>query len=75
MQSLASELHQFLRLWFAQKFLQEMKGQSIVFFLSGYETTATALTLLVDILAKTPHVQEKLQQELDEHFPDKVKMY
>ena len=50
-----------------------MKGQSIIFFLSGYETTATALTLLLYQLARNPRVQEKLQAELDEYFPDKVK--
>ena len=49
-----------------------MKGQSVIFFLSGYETTATALTLLLYQLAKNPKVQEKLQTELDEYFPDKV---
>ena len=52
--------------------LQEMKGQSVVFFLAGYETTSSALSLLVDVLAKNPRVQEKLQEEIDKHYPDKV---
>ena len=51
---------------------QEMKGQSVVFFLAGYETTSSALSLLVDVLARNPRVQEKLQEEIDEHYPDKV---
>ena len=50
-----------------------MKGQSLVFFLAGYETTSTALTLLVHVLAKHPDVQEKIRAEVNEVFPDKVK--
>ena len=50
-----------------------MKGQCIVFFLAGYETTATALMLLIHQLAKNPEVQGKLQAELDEHYPNKVR--
>ena len=49
-----------------------MKGQCMAFFLAGYETTSTALALLTYQLAKNPRVQEKLQAELDEHYPDKV---
>ena len=49
-----------------------MKGQCMAFFLAGYETTSTALALLVHQLAKNPGVQKKLQKELDEYYPDKV---
>ena len=44
----------------------------MAFILAGYETTSVALTLLAYQLAKNPGVQEKLQVELDEHYPDKV---
>ena len=54
---------------------QEVKGQSLVFFLAGYETTSTALTLLVHVLSKYPRVQEKLHMEIDEHYPDKVSAF
>ena len=44
------------------------------FFGAGYETTASALALLLHTLAKNPTIQQKLQEELDEHYPDKVKI-
>ncbi len=52
---------------------QEMKGQSITFLLAGYETTSTALCFLVNELAHNPDVQRRVQEELDQVFPDEVR--
>ena len=49
-----------------------MKGQSLVFFLAGYETTSTAITLLMHLLAQHPEVQEKIRTEVDQVYPNKV---
>ena len=51
--------------------LPEMQGQIVVFLAAGYETTATTLAFTAYYLALNPNVQEKLQQEIDEHFPTK----
>ena len=48
-----------------------MQGQIVVFLAAGYETTATTLAFTAYYLALNPNVQEKLQQEIDEHFPTK----
>ena len=49
-----------------------MEAQITLFLLAGYETTSTALGLTAYELALHPDVQEKLQQEIDEYFPQKV---
>ena len=49
-----------------------MKGQSLIFFLAGYETTSTAITLLMHLLAQHPEVQEKIRAEVDQVYPNKV---
>ena len=49
---------------------QEMEGQSMVFLLAGFETTSTTLGIMSHHLAMNPEIQEKLRQEVDEHFPD-----
>ena len=49
--------------------LPEMQGQIIGFLAAGYEATATTLAFTAYYLALNPNVQEKLQQEIDEHFP------
>ncbi|XP_077880878.1 cytochrome P450 3A9-like isoform X6 [Ictidomys tridecemlineatus] len=50
----------------------EIAAQSIVFILAGYETTSTTLSFIMYLLATHPDVQKKLQQEIDETFPNKA---
>ncbi len=50
----------------------ELQAQSSQFLLAGYETTSTALSFMVHVLAMNQKVQQKLQAEVDEHFPDKA---
>ena len=47
-----------------------MQGSVAVFLVAGYETTATTLAYLSYYLALNPEIQAKLQQEIDEHFPN-----
>lgn len=42
-----------------------MLGQFFIFILAGFETTATALTFCLYLLAKHPEVQEKARVEID----------
>ena len=49
--------------------LPEMQSQIIVFLAAGYETTATTLAFTAYYLSLNSDVQQKLQQEIDEHFP------
>ena len=49
-----------------------MQGQIFVFLAAGYETTATTLGFMSYYLALYPDVQRKLQDEIDEYFPDLV---
>ncbi|CAG4965667.1 unnamed protein product [Parnassius apollo] len=41
-------------------------AQAFVFYVAGYETSATTMTFMLYELAKNPDVQEKLIKELDE---------
>ena len=59
----------FLQFYFFQ---QEMQGNSFIMLIAGYETTSTALGLASYELALNRDVQDKLQAEIDQHFPDKV---
>ncbi|XP_054154723.1 cytochrome P450 3A24-like [Oppia nitens] len=46
----------------------ELQSQCLLFFIAGYETTATTLSILAYLLAKNPVVQEKLFNEVDQYF-------
>ncbi|XP_059061353.1 cytochrome P450 6B2-like [Achroia grisella] len=41
-------------------------AQSFVFFAGGYETSATTMSFMLYLLAKNPHIQDKLHKEIDE---------
>ncbi|XP_041980388.1 cytochrome P450 6B5-like [Aricia agestis] len=41
-------------------------AQAFVFYAAGYETSATTMTFMLYELAKHPHIQDKLCQEIDE---------
>lgn len=44
----------------------------LLFLLAGYETTSTTLAYIMYEMAVNPEVQKKLQEEIDENFPDEV---
>ncbi|XP_072124800.1 cytochrome P450 3A30-like isoform X1 [Mobula birostris] len=50
----------------------EIMAQCITFVLAGYETTSNTLSYLGYNLAMHPDVQKKLQQEIDEAFPNQA---
>ncbi|XP_076416745.1 cytochrome P450 3A5-like isoform X2 [Peromyscus maniculatus bairdii] len=50
----------------------EILTQSITFIFAGYETTSTTLSFITYLLAIHPHVQKKLQQEIDTVLPNKA---
>ena len=49
---------------------EQITSHSIVFMMAGYETTANALSYTSYLLAINPHVQEKLQAEIDSFFQE-----
>uniref|UniRef100_I3NBX7 unspecific monooxygenase n=1 Tax=Ictidomys tridecemlineatus TaxID=43179 RepID=I3NBX7_ICTTR len=50
----------------------EIAAQSIIFILTGYDTTSNTLSFIMYLLASHPDVQKKLQQEIDETLPNKA---
>ena len=45
----------------------EVGSNIMLLLVAGYETTSTALTYSSYVLAREPHIQKKLQEELDRH--------
>ena len=45
----------------------EVASNVVLFMVAGYETTSTTLANSTYILAKYPHIQAKLQAEIDQH--------
>jgi len=43
----------------------EVRDQVLIFLLAGHETTSTALTFALDLLARHPEVQERVRAEVD----------
>lgn len=50
---------------------EEVVGSAITLFLAGYETTSTALGLIVHCLGKYPDVQRRLREEIEEALEGK----
>ena len=44
--------------------MEEILAQGLLFFIAGYETTATSITFLLYNLAMNPEIQEKLHEEI-----------
>lgn len=51
---------------------EQICSHSIIFILAGYETTANALSYTAYLLALHPHIQEKLQDEVDKFFENNL---
>ncbi|XP_028640341.1 cytochrome P450 3A9-like [Grammomys surdaster] len=50
----------------------EIVAQSIFFIFAGYETTSSALSFTLYLLATHPDIQKKLQDEIDAALPNKA---
>jgi len=42
----------------------ELRDNIMIFFIAGHETTSTALSFAITVLAKNPEIQEKLRKEV-----------
>ena len=54
---------------------EELVAQCLLFLLAGYETTSTTLAYIMYEMSVNPEAQKKLQEEIDEHFPENVSWY
>ncbi|XP_055345482.1 cytochrome P450 3A24-like isoform X2 [Paramacrobiotus metropolitanus] len=50
---------------------EELVAQSVIFFLAGYDTTASALSFLTYCLTVNPDIQERLRDEIDSVMSDR----
>ena len=50
--------------------VEEITAHAFTFMMAGYETTANALSYVSYLLALNPHVQEKLQEEIDKFYEE-----
>ncbi len=51
---------------------EEAMAQSFIFFVAGYDTTASTLSFLAYNLATHPDLQDRLLEEIDSVTGDKV---
>lgn len=51
---------------------EEIEAQAFLFFLAGYDTTASTLAFFLYNMALNPQCQERLRDELDEAFGNNV---
>lgn len=52
---------------------EEIEAQAILFFLAGYDTTASTIAFFLYCMAMNPDCQERLYNEVTTAFGDKVK--
>ena len=57
-----------------RRVLQEIENTAGVFLLAGYETTSTALSFVVYDLVTHSECQQRLQNEIDQHVSDNVRL-
>lgn len=51
---------------------EELVAQCLLFLLAGYETTSTTLAYIMYEMSVNPEAQKRLQEEIDELFPENV---
>lgn len=54
------------RFYFSELSDDDVVAQALVFFVAGFDSVATVLCFICYELALNPHVQKKLQEEIDD---------